>query len=155
MRSVAIQLRLIAAVAICSLGAAALAAGTNTGGGGPVADLPSYGAAAARTFIALIVVVALLLIAAKFLPRWLSRRPGPTGTGEIEIVASHAIEPRRRIYVVRVRGREYLIGSSELGLHPLSTGPLDARPVQTFAEVLGAKPGGAAVEHSTPAAKSG
>jgi len=105
--------------------------------------LPSYGEAVMRTLIALVVVVALLLIAAKVLPRWLrDRRAKPSG-GPIEVVAAHPIEHRRTIYLVRVRGREYLVGSSEAGLHALSGGPVDG-PGPTFAQVLASEKASAA-----------
>ena len=116
-------------------GSAALAAGGVAAGTPPV-DIPSYGAAAARTLIALVVVVALLLIAAKLVPRWLNRRTPPPAGGEIEVVASCPIEPRRTLYIVKARGREYLVGSSEQGLHAISNGPIDGRPGPSFSEVL-------------------
>lgn len=109
-----------------------MAVGVTPGG----AEVPSYGWAAAKMLIALVVVVAGLLIAVKLMPRWMGKRGAVGAKGEIEVVASCVLEPRRVLYIVRVRGREYLVGSSEQGLHAMSGGPLDGRSGPAFAEVL-------------------
>lgn len=96
----------------------------------PLADLPSFGESFAKMVLWLAVVVALLLVAAKVLPRWVRRAPGgPGASGDIEVVGSVALEPRRRIYLVRIAGKRVLIGSSESGLCRLAgDGPLDPSP---------------------------
>lgn len=85
----------------------------------PLADLPTYGAALIRMVVALVSILIVLLILAKLLPRWLNRSFGQKSKGDISIVDSIQLEPRRRVYLLRVGGRQVLIGSSEQGLHTL------------------------------------
>lgn len=102
-------------------------------------DLPSYGMTALRTLAALVIVVVLLLVAARVLPGLLKRPAGAERGGEIEVVATKALGPRRAVHIVRVRGVEYLIGSSEHGLHQLAAGPLEPKaPERPFAGAPGA-----------------
>ena len=97
-----------------------LALAQDESGSGLLEELPDYTGLLLETVIVLGVMLGLLIIAARLLKRWQDPRLGPD-TGPIEVVASRTLEPRRRLYLVRV-GEEYcLIGSSEHGLHALSS----------------------------------
>lgn len=85
----------------------------------PLANIPTYGAALIRMVVALVSILIALLILAKLLPRWLNRSLRQKGKGDIAIVDSIQLEPRRRVYLLRVGDRKVLIGSSEQGLSTL------------------------------------
>jgi flagellar biogenesis protein FliO len=87
------------------------------GGAGGLSDLPSFGESLVKMIVSLAVILTLLLILARVLPRWLGRGSArAVGGGEIEILASRPLEPRRRLYLLRVCGKKILVGSSESGL---------------------------------------
>lgn len=117
----------------------------------PLSQLPGtgYGEALLRMVVALVVLVGVLLVAARVLPRWLSRTPA-AGSGHIRIIESTRLEPRRSLHLVEVGSSRVLIGSSEHGLTvldrvgPASQGaipPADPpAPVRDFASLLRAEP---------------
>ena len=80
----------------------------------------------AQTFIALIAVCGLIYL----LSRWILPKLVFSGFGNriVRIVASTAVEPRRRLYVVEVAGKCFLVASSNAGLQMLSE--LDAAAVE-------------------------
>lgn len=79
-----------------------------------------------QTFLALIAVCGLIY----FLSRWVLPKLVFSGFGNrvVRIVASTTIEPRRRLYVVEVAGKCFLVASSNAGLQMLSE--LDAAAVE-------------------------
>ena len=68
-----------------------------------------------RTLFALVGVCALAFVVLS----WLARRgigvSGRTRSGRIEVLERVALAPRTSLYVVRVDGRELLVGSGEAG----------------------------------------
>lgn len=89
-------------------------------------DLPSYGDALFRMLLVLALIVGGLLILAKFLPRWLNARGLGTGSAKhIEVIDRVQLEPRRSLYLVKLAGRHYFLGSSETGVQLLREEPID------------------------------
>jgi flagellar biosynthetic protein FliO len=124
----------------------------------PLGDLPSYGEALKHMVIALLAIIAALLLVARFLPQFLGRpRKAGAGGKMIDVVESYRLEPRKSIYLVRVAGQYFLLGSTGDRLDTLAGGPLDgekvaaalrgadgkpppeARPARSFAELLKGK----------------
>jgi flagellar biogenesis protein FliO len=124
----------------------------------PLSDLPSYGEALKHMVIALLAIIAALLLVAKFLPRFLGKpRTAGAGGKMIDVVESYRLEPRKSIYLVRVAGQYFLLGSTGDRLDTLAGGPLDgekvaaalrgadgkatpeAKPTRSFAELLKGK----------------
>ncbi len=84
----------------------------------------SMGAVIVRTLGALLFVLALLFLFVyllkKFSPKLLSFRLNPSrDKGEIEIIESKMLAPKRFVYWLRLGERDFLIGSSEQGLSSL------------------------------------
>jgi len=82
------------------------------------------GAVIVRTLGALLFVLALLFLFVyllkKFSPKLLSFRLNPSrDKGEIEIIESKMLAPKRFVYWLRLGERDFLIGSSEQGLSSL------------------------------------
>lgn len=73
------------------------------------------GQAAWRLLLILLVLVAVLVVVARYGRQWLARL-SRTPPGELQVRAVCPLEPRRALYLVRLRGRDYLIASSEAGL---------------------------------------
>ncbi len=88
----------------------------------PLAGVPNFGEALVRMVVVLASILIGLLVLAKLLPRWLMRSSALRSKGRITVVDSLQIEPRRRVYLIRVEGRMLLISSSEQGLQTLATG---------------------------------
>jgi hypothetical protein len=108
---------------------------------------------AVRVFLVLGVVVLALLVVARLLSRGKGGLPRGGASGGVTVVGACQIEGRRMVYLVRVaegpaRG-EYLVGSSEHGLHSLGGSGRDAAPPVNFETLLragGEKPRGASVD---------
>jgi flagellar biogenesis protein FliO len=99
----------------------------------PLSDLPSYGDALKRMVISLLVIIAGVVIAARFLPRLLlgkaaaARKMAGGGSGQmIDVIETCRIEPRKTIYLVRVGEQYYLLASTGERLETLAGGPLDS-----------------------------
>ena len=91
----------------------------------PLSGLPSYGEMLRRTFYVLIAIIGCLVLAAKILPRWLNKgRIIPKGK-MIEVLEFHRLEPRKGIYLIRVAGQYFLVGSTDGRLETLAGAPLD------------------------------
>ncbi len=73
------------------------------------------GGAAWRLLLILLVLVGLLFVVARYGRGWLARF-ARTPPGELTVRAVCPLEPRRTLYLVRLRDREYLIAASEAGL---------------------------------------
>lgn len=120
----------------------------------PLSDLPSYGEALIRMVVVLASILIALLILAKLLPRWLNRSLGHKSKGDIAVVDSIQLEPRRRVYLLRVSGREVLVGSSEQGLHTLvgelSNGQKNGTPDADGADAVVIQPGHQPSSLATP-----
>lgn len=94
---------------------------------GPTLDaLGGFGWLLAKTLLVLAILLAALLLASKWLMRKLRQRPFGGRGKLIEVVEIHPLEPRKYLYLVRVAGQFFLIGSSEGRLQTLAGGPLDA-----------------------------
>jgi flagellar biogenesis protein FliO len=104
----------------------------------PLDDLPSYGQMLRRTAYTLFAIIAALLIVAKLLPRWLGKMPLTPRGKAIEVVEFHRLEPRKGIYLIRVAGQYFLVGSTGDRLETLAGGPLDQEKI---AAALGAGAG--------------
>lgn len=80
----------------------------------------------AQTFFALLAVCGLIY----FLSRWMIPKlvSGGFGNRIVRIVDSTTVEPRRRLYVIEVAGKCFLVASSNAGLQMLSE--LDAASVE-------------------------
>jgi flagellar biosynthetic protein FliO len=125
----------------------------------PLSDLPSYGEAVKHMVIALLAIIAALLLVAKLLPKFLGTRPAAAAGRMIDVVESYRLEPRKSIYLVRVGGQYFLLGSTGDRLDTLAGAPLDgekiaaalrtadgkpppeARPSRSFADLLKGKRG--------------
>lgn len=73
------------------------------------------GSAAWRLLLILLVLVAVLVVVARYGRQWLARI-SRTPPGELVVRSVCPLEPRRTLYLVRLRDRDYLIASSEAGL---------------------------------------
>ncbi|HEY7115708.1 MAG TPA: flagellar biosynthetic protein FliO [Tepidisphaeraceae bacterium] len=116
----------------------ALPAATRSTVRDPLSDLPSYGESLKRMVISLLVIIAGLLIAARFLPRILLGRAGGRksaaagASGQmIDVIETCRIEPRKTIYLVRVGEQYYLLASTGDRLETLAGGPLDSAKLST------------------------
>lgn len=93
-------------------------------------ELPSVGWAVAR----MIGVLAILLVGAWCCLRWLRGGRGLgglSGTARwIEVVDQYRLEPRKTLYLVKIRGQFMLIGSGESHLTSLTCPPLDQDVLQ-------------------------
>src|SRR5581483_11255627 len=88
-----------------------------------VTSLASY----TYDYLKLIVVFALVLVFVILVLRvWLPRMTGvrPLSSGPIRVVARYPLEARKNLYVVRAAGSYFLVGTSDSGVHYLTT--LDA-----------------------------
>ncbi len=76
---------------------------------------PGMGAASLKALGALLLILALILLIAWFVRRYLLRFLPATGTrGEgIQILAVRVLGPKRSVHLLQVEGRKLLIGSSE------------------------------------------
>ncbi len=86
----------------------------------PAADiaLPDYTAALVRMIVTLLVMVAALLLLARYLPRWLAKTRHSASSGaDIDIVSSRRLDPARSLLIVRAGGRTLLVGSGPQGLN--------------------------------------
>ncbi|HEY8750587.1 MAG TPA: flagellar biosynthetic protein FliO [Tepidisphaeraceae bacterium] len=91
----------------------------------PFADLPSYGDMIRRTAYTLVAIIVVFALVAKFLPRWLGKsRFMPRGR-LIQVIERHAIEPRKTIYLIKVAGQYFLVGSTGDRMETLAGGSLD------------------------------
>ncbi|MBU1068472.1 flagellar biosynthetic protein FliO [Myxococcota bacterium] len=73
------------------------------------------GAAAWRALLVLLVLIGLLIVVARYGRQWLAKLSRAT-PGEMTVRSVCPLEPRRALYLVRLRDRDYLIASSEGGL---------------------------------------
>ena len=73
------------------------------------------GGAAWRLLLILLVLVGLLIVVARYGRQWLARL-ARTPPGELTVRSVCPLEPRRTLYLVRLRDRDYLIAASEAGL---------------------------------------
>lgn len=114
-------------------------------------SLPDYSAALVRTLVTLGVMVVVLLLVARFLPRWLRRFAPPEQGKGISVIESRRLTPGGTLHIVRANDRTLLIGSTAHGMCTLADLG-DARaptaaglvPRQEFSELLGRRaPGGA------------
>ncbi|MBZ0265162.1 flagellar biosynthetic protein FliO [bacterium] len=83
------------------------------------------GAAFARTMFALLLILALFFglvyLLKRFGSKWLKFSNRISGEGNtITILETKYLNPKRQLYLVRVRDKEILIGSSESGFQLLS-----------------------------------
>lgn len=79
-------------------------------------ELPSFGGMLVDMLIVLGVLVLLLLLVSKVLPRWLGNRE-LAGRGEhLEVIDTLHLDPKRRICLVRVADELHLISVSEQGV---------------------------------------
>jgi len=82
------------------------------------AAAPDVGAAAARAFFILLLLVAVLVLAARYGRTWMDRLL-PRPRGEMRILESLRFEPRRSLYLIRLRGRDFWMASHENGIELL------------------------------------
>ena len=85
----------------------------------------TFGDALTRMLWMLGIAVAVLLLLARFLPKWLGVRVGPRNRGLIRIVESQVLEPRKSIYLVRVVDQFFLLGTSDQRVDVLAGGDLE------------------------------
>ncbi|MEM9296407.1 MAG: flagellar biosynthetic protein FliO [Planctomycetota bacterium] len=93
-----------------------------------IGEGPSFGESVRRSLVALAVVLGLVGLSAWLLPRLLRKRfeakagraVGATGEeGGLRVESSVVLERGRRVYVLRVGDRRFLMGASERGLGPV------------------------------------
>lgn len=127
------------ALVVLCIGAGALAAdpvaparspdGASSQAAEALEDLPSFGAA----FVKMMVALAAILICLLIMSRWLMRKRPAGLVGRsgslIEIIDVKRLESRKSLYLIRVAGRFYLVGSSEGRLDTLAGGPLDQEAI--------------------------
>jgi flagellar biogenesis protein FliO len=107
----------------------------------PLGDLPSYGEAVKHMVIALLAIIAALLLVAKFLPQFLGKpRAAGAGGKMIDVVESYRLEPRKSIYLVRVGGQYFLLGSTGDRLDTLAGAPLDGEKIAAALRTADGKP---------------
>ncbi|MFQ5590774.1 MAG: flagellar biosynthetic protein FliO [Phycisphaerae bacterium] len=103
------------------------------GNGGLLEDMPSFGWAFIKMMIVLAAILIGLLVVAKWvLPKLMRTTPLGFSGGIIEVLDVQRLEPRRNIYLIRVAGECFLIGTSEGGIQTLSGGKLEASEVEVL-----------------------
>jgi len=118
----------------------------------PLEDVPSYGAALVRMVVVLVSILVALLLLARFLPRWLGR-PASLGRGDaIKVIDSLSLEPRKRIYLIKVGEQFFLVGTSETGVHMLADKALDPAALPGGLTALNSTTTEAMTTHAGPAA---
>ena len=127
-----------AALWLTTLACAGRALARSTGEGAVDLDaLPDFGAQLVKMLLVLAALLALLIVLAKLLPRWIAPK-GPKGAdGLLEIVERRAVDAKKSLLLVRVAGRFYLVGSSDAGLQPLSGGELDQAALRALVDASG------------------
>lgn len=75
-----------------------------------------------KTTLALILVCLLLFLFVKFVLKRFVPQASSSGDS-IEILERFPLEPKRMVYLLRIKGQNIVVGSSELGLQPLGSWP--------------------------------
>ncbi len=83
------------------------------------------GSAALRALLVLGLLIGLLFVVARYGRHWFFRLVQQR-QGELRVKAICALEPRRNLFLVELRDRQYLIASSEAGISLLKE--LPSRP---------------------------
>ena len=83
-------------------------------------------------------IILALLVLARVLAARGGRRLLASRGNVVEVVEVTRLEPRKSIYVIKVAGKFFLIGTTESGIQVLAGGPLDQEAVEA---ALGAKAG--------------
>ncbi len=79
---------------------------------------PDVGAAAGRAFLVLLLLVVLLFVVARYGRGWMDRLL-PRPQGEMRVLEACRLEPRRTLYLLRLRGRDFWLASHENGMELL------------------------------------
>lgn len=96
----------------------------------PLQEMPNlppgdFGAAFAKMFITLVVLVALLVLTYLFLKKIIQRRlQKGVGTHTIHLVEKRMISPKTMLYLVEVEGKKILLAESHLEIKRLESWPL-------------------------------
>lgn len=85
----------------------------------------TFGDALTRMLWMLGITVLVLLLLARFLPKWLGVRVRARNRGLIRVVESQVLEPRKSIYLVRVVDQFFLLGTSDQRIEVLAGGDLE------------------------------
>lgn len=91
----------------------------------PLDDVPSFGGALVRMAVVLVSIIIVLLILARYLPKWLGKTLTVSRGGVVQVVDSLQLEPRRRVYLLRVGEQFILVGTGEQGMTTLADQSLD------------------------------
>ncbi len=82
-----------------------------------------------RDIIVCVFVLGLIAAALFFLNRWRLRMEGVNGGGaEIVVLSRRWLDQRNALYVVRVRGKDYLLGAGQQGANLLTELPEGEKP---------------------------
>ena len=95
----------------------------------PLPNLPSYGDALRRMLVSLAGIVAVLLVLAKVLPRFLGRTPFTPRSRLVQVMETYRLEPRKTLYLVKIADQYLLIGATADRLETLAGGPLDQEKI--------------------------
>ncbi len=117
----------------------------------PLDDLPSYGEALIRMVVVLVSMLIALMLLARFLPRWLGRSLTVGTAGTIRVMDSLSLEPRKRVYLLKVGEQFFLVGTSEQGVHLLADGALDGEALSQLpaSQTAGTEEAGTIAKGST------
>lgn len=98
-----------------------------------VTSLASY----TYDYLKLILIFVLVLVFVVLVLRvWLPRMSGvrQLSSGPIRVVARYPLEPRKNLYVVQAAGNYFLVGTSDSGVHYLTTLDTSAMEASLTAE---------------------
>lgn len=103
------------------------------GAKGVVESAPSFGDALSRMVWMLAITTLLLVVVAKYLPRWLGAAQRPPSRGLIKIIEARPLEPRKTLYLVQVADQFYLLGSSDQRIEVLAGGDFEPATLEKLA----------------------
>lgn len=98
-----------------------------------VESAPSFGDALTRMVWMLAITTLLLVVVAKYLPRWLGAAQRPASRGLIRVIEARPLEPRKTLYLVQVVDQFYLLGSSDQRIDVLAGGDFEPATLEKLA----------------------
>jgi flagellar biosynthetic protein FliO len=94
---------------------------------------PSFGEALTRMVWMLAITILLLVVVAKYLPKWLGAAQRPASRGLIKVIEARSLEPRKTLYLVQVVDQYYLLGSSDQRIEVLAGGDFEPATLERLA----------------------
>lgn len=116
----------IAIAALCRVGELVFqedGIGLRPPGSEPVVGLPSYGEQLVRMLTTLGVILLVLLVVAKLLPRWVRSTQAEDRGDALDVVAVRRVDAKTRVILVRAGAEHVLFAVTPTGAVRLASGP--------------------------------